>query len=314
MATSIAGLYRHSNVFSARQSSSEPTERRSTARVVNLARFNFLSEAQIWYNRSDCGETIPSECENVVVLSEDFYREIIAHPIPTDLGAVKVLVAAPAVLRSVHVAFIRCFTAQGEERIPIFGSGGLTAQLGSVEYSRPRRFRAKLEQWLDVIRTLWPDCPARISKDGLSLFVRHASAVIQTESDRMVKALRCRAKSDRRSSGEIAELHRLVSATSGPRDRNNLDAEELRRIERALLNSRKSELICLYRCLLAEVDIEREKTHIRVGTLRIRMLQVSRRVIASIVSCVSFSDRITFPRRNDHDRAGYHPSESDSLS
>ncbi len=156
-------------------------ERRSTARVVNLARFNFLSEAQIWYNRADSGETPPAECENVIVLSEEFYREVIAHPIPTDLEAVKVLVAAPAVLDLFMWLSYRCFTAQGEERIPIFGSAGLTAQLGSVEYSRPRRFRAKLEQWLDVIRTLWPDCPARISKDGMSLFVRHGSAVVQSE-------------------------------------------------------------------------------------------------------------------------------------
>jgi hypothetical protein len=71
----------------------------------------------------------------------------------------------------------RCFTAKGEERIPIFGSGGLTAQLGSIEYSRPRRFRAKLEQWLDVIRTLWPECPVTTSSDGLTLRVRPATAV-----------------------------------------------------------------------------------------------------------------------------------------
>ena len=156
-------------------------ERRSAARVVNLARFNFLSEAQIWYSRSDFGETMPAECENVIVLSEEFYREVIAHPIPTELEAVKVLVAAPAVLDLFMWLSYRCFTAKGEARIPIFGAGGLTAQLGSVEYSRPRRFRAKLEQWLDVIRTLWPHCPARISKDGMSLFVRHASAVVQSE-------------------------------------------------------------------------------------------------------------------------------------
>jgi len=147
-----------------------------------MARLNFLSEAQIWYHRPDYGEPMPTECENVIVLSEVFYREVIAHPIPTDLEAVKVLVAAQAVLDLFMWLSYCCFTAQGEERIPIFGTGGLTAQLGSIEYSRRRRFRAKLEQWLDVMRTLWPDCPARISKDGLSLIVRHASAVIQTEA------------------------------------------------------------------------------------------------------------------------------------
>jgi hypothetical protein len=32
-------------------------ENKSAARVVNLARFNFLSEAQIWYNRAPLGRT-----------------------------------------------------------------------------------------------------------------------------------------------------------------------------------------------------------------------------------------------------------------
>jgi Plasmid encoded RepA protein len=36
--------------------------------------------------------------ENTIVLSDEFYREISSHPIPTDLEAVKVLAGAPAVL------------------------------------------------------------------------------------------------------------------------------------------------------------------------------------------------------------------------
>jgi Plasmid encoded RepA protein len=36
--------------------------------------------------------------ENVIVLSEDFYREVTQHSVPNDLDAVKVLASAPAVL------------------------------------------------------------------------------------------------------------------------------------------------------------------------------------------------------------------------
>jgi len=42
-----------------------------------------------------------------------------------------------------------------------------------------RRFRVKLERWLDTIRTVWPDCPARISSDGRTLALDTASAVHQ---------------------------------------------------------------------------------------------------------------------------------------
>jgi hypothetical protein len=48
-----------------------------------------------------------------------------------------------------------------------------------VEYSRPRRFRVKLEQWLDTIRALWPQCPARITADGQTLLIDAGSAVKQ---------------------------------------------------------------------------------------------------------------------------------------
>jgi hypothetical protein len=54
----------------------------------------------------------------VIVLSDEFYREILAHPIPTDMEAVKVLASAPAVLDLFMWLVYRCFIAKREERIP----------------------------------------------------------------------------------------------------------------------------------------------------------------------------------------------------
>ncbi len=68
------------------------------AMVVQRSRFNFLREAQIWYNRRPDQRVLGDEFENTITLSDEFYREIMAHPIPTDLEAVKVLASAPAVL------------------------------------------------------------------------------------------------------------------------------------------------------------------------------------------------------------------------
>lgn len=133
-------------------------ENRATSRLVRMARFNFLSEAQIWYDRPEAEALNTTDAfENVIVLSDEFYREINTHRIPTDLEAVKVLVNAPAVLDLFMWLSYRCFSCRGEERIPLFGPGGLTAQLGSIEYTRERRFRAKLDQWLSAIRRVWPD-------------------------------------------------------------------------------------------------------------------------------------------------------------
>jgi hypothetical protein len=75
-----------------------------------------------------------------------------------------VLAGAPAALDLFMWLSYRCFVATGQGSIPLFGERGLANQLGSIEYSRPRRFCQKLEQWLKMIRLLWPDCPAQIKQ------------------------------------------------------------------------------------------------------------------------------------------------------
>ena len=88
------------------------------------------------------------------------------------------LASAPAVLDLFMWLSYRCFVAKGKETIPLFGPHGLASQIGSTEYARPRKFREKLDQWLESIRVLWPDCPARISQDGTGLEVNRATAVL----------------------------------------------------------------------------------------------------------------------------------------
>jgi hypothetical protein len=72
----------------------------------------------------------------------------------------------------------RCYVAKGPEEIPIFGPCGLVNQIGSVPYSRQRRFAQKLAQWLGTIRAMWPGCPARVADDR-KLFIDHGRAVLE---------------------------------------------------------------------------------------------------------------------------------------
>ena len=139
-----------------------------------------MREAQIWYSCQPDQQPISGEFENVIVLSDDFYQEILAHPVPNDLEAVKLLAAAPAVLDLYTWLSSRCFKAKGEESIPIFGDFGLANQLGCVEYSRPRRYHGMLDQWLGVIRTIWPECPAVLSTDGTTLRIGASHTVRPT--------------------------------------------------------------------------------------------------------------------------------------
>jgi len=151
---------------------------RDHAAVFHRARFNFMSEARIWYSR-DPGQTLlPGDFQNMIVLSDEFYREALDHPIPTDIEAAKALSSSPAALDLFMWLSYRCFTARGKERVPLFGDFGLICQLGSADYARPRKFREKLEAWLGLVRAMWPDCPASIDRDGTGLFVDQANAVL----------------------------------------------------------------------------------------------------------------------------------------
>jgi hypothetical protein len=151
------------------------------ATVVHRARFNFMTEARIWYSRDGYQKLLPGDCQNMIVLSDEFYHEIQNHPIPADIEAAKALSSSPAALDLYMWLSYRCFTAKGKERVPLFGEFGLVSQLGGVEYARPRKFREKLENWLDLIRTMWPDCPALIDPGGTGLIVNRGKAVLTEE-------------------------------------------------------------------------------------------------------------------------------------
>lgn len=147
------------------------------AQVIHQSRFNFMSEARIWYSRHTQQPTLSGELRNMIVLSAEFFREVMEHPVPTDLEATKVLSGAPAALDLFTWLSYRCFVSKREERVPLFGDCGLANQLGSIDYARPRKFREKLETWLKLVRAMWPGCPARIADNGTELIVSSAIAL-----------------------------------------------------------------------------------------------------------------------------------------
>jgi hypothetical protein len=95
------------------------------AAVMHHTRFNFMREARIWYSREPNQTALPGGFENEIVLSDEFFWEVTSHSIPTDLEAAKALSSAPAALDLFMWLSYRCFTARGQERVPIFGDFGL---------------------------------------------------------------------------------------------------------------------------------------------------------------------------------------------
>jgi hypothetical protein len=72
----------------------------------------------------------------------------------------------------------RCHQAKGPERVPLFGGYGLANQLGVQAYSRERKFRERINDWLKLVRLYWPECPAAISSNGAFLELATACAIL----------------------------------------------------------------------------------------------------------------------------------------
>jgi hypothetical protein len=95
-----------------------------------------MSEGRIWYSREPDQPTLPGCFRNEIVLSHEFFKEVMSHPIPTDMEAAKALSFSPAAPIYSCVALIPLFVAKGRELVPLFGGFGLVSQLGSAEYAR----------------------------------------------------------------------------------------------------------------------------------------------------------------------------------
>jgi hypothetical protein len=142
--------------------------------VVDWARFHFFDRMRLWFNRDESRNSSPtSEYDNVIVLSDAFYREIDGHRIPVEREVVSALTHAPGVLDLYLWLAWKSWTTNGTPAyIPLFGHNGLKHQLGCKDYSTDKRFRQSLHKWIGRIKVLWPQCPAVITADGRLLVVR----------------------------------------------------------------------------------------------------------------------------------------------
>jgi hypothetical protein len=132
------------------------------ATLMERQSFRFVKDTKLWYSESGVPETArppQPRTENVIVLSEEFWREIQEHPIPVDLAVVKALADSPGNLDLYVWLVWRCWTAKGSVSVPLFGPEALVSQLGISEKLRERDFRRQIVYWIKVIHQLWPECP-----------------------------------------------------------------------------------------------------------------------------------------------------------
>ena len=107
--------------------------------IITRTSFRFVRDLKLWYIEKG-KQPSDSRHENVIVLSEEFWKEIQDHPVPVDLSVVKALADSPGNLDFYIWLVWRCWTAKGRVCIPLFGPAGLVQQLGLSNNLRDRDF------------------------------------------------------------------------------------------------------------------------------------------------------------------------------
>jgi hypothetical protein len=119
----------------------------------------------------------------VVTLSESFFEELLAHPIPVDMEVVRGLLDSPGELDFYIWIVLRTWAIQrgASAEVPLFGPGSLREQLGTQVQAK-RKFRQMVRNWLKRTKAFWPECPAEIAADGEILLVKHGQAIASSQS------------------------------------------------------------------------------------------------------------------------------------
>jgi hypothetical protein len=141
--------------------------------AIECSRAHFFDALDLWFSPQTT--EIAAHHENVVILSEAFWEELRAHPIPVCKQVVCALASSPACLDLYLWLLWRSFGVRQTQRIPVGGPSGLSVQLGSVPYDRSRDFERTLARWIKRIRMVWPDCPAKLEKSGRTLIIWKSS-------------------------------------------------------------------------------------------------------------------------------------------
>ena len=137
---------------------------------------SFFDRVKLWVPQS--AEAASSAHENAIKLTEAFWAEISAHPIPVDADVVRALANSPGALDFYMWLRWRSFGCRMEIHIPLSGRGGLAEQLGAEKYDRGRDFRRTVARYLDAVRHFWPARPASLGRTRPVLTVRPGRVIL----------------------------------------------------------------------------------------------------------------------------------------
>lgn len=128
----------------------------------------YVGSADLWWNQSKLQDQL-GLFQSKVRLSDAFYKEILAHPVPVDLRALKALKRSPLALDIYSWSQYRIYTLnQSSKPAVTLPWELLQAQFGS-SYTRQRDFKHAFIEQLRKISVVCPEARISVDDDGLTL-------------------------------------------------------------------------------------------------------------------------------------------------
>jgi hypothetical protein len=146
------------------------------APTFEYQKVSFFDHVKLW--APQLGGAPSAAHENTIKLTEAFWAEISAHPIPVDADVVRALANSPGALDFYMWLRWRSFGCKVEIHIALAGRGGLAEQLGAEQYGRARDFRRTIARYLETVRDFWPECPASLCRARPVLTVRPERVIL----------------------------------------------------------------------------------------------------------------------------------------
>jgi hypothetical protein len=141
--------------------------------------YRLIRRVSLWFEHGNV-QNLQWAWQNLIELTAEFADDLRAGSVPIDLDSIRGLKESPAAT-DLYVwqawrSYRLVLAGQKEQRLRVFGPGGLLWQLGT-ETKEEWKVRQQLRGWQDEVRMVWPECPNSLTEDAEIFVVRPGFAL-----------------------------------------------------------------------------------------------------------------------------------------
>jgi len=131
------------------------------------AKFSVGSGMNVWWSPTEGGN--PAELGSSIVLTEDFFKEIVEHPVPLNLKALKILAGSPMRLDMYAWFTYRLHLLDRPITVPWQVMRGHFGSNGSSDRRAAYEFKRDFTDHLEVVKEVYPEARVSIVERGVKM-------------------------------------------------------------------------------------------------------------------------------------------------